>query len=107
MDVIPLDASLVKGSHGRVGTDAQPARYSSRARRSCCPNGPIAATAVKDAILTHVFGNNRAGRLRLATLNNSGAAPKLAGGRRRTAIFQADMSATTADMDKLTRREVR
>jgi predicted AlkP superfamily pyrophosphatase or phosphodiesterase len=55
MDVIPLDASLVKGSHGRVGNDekAGPLFISSEAR--LMPDGPIAATAVKEAILTHAF----------------------------------------------------
>lgn len=55
MDVIPLDASLVKGSHGRLIADenAGPLFISSEAR--LVPEGPIAATAVKDAILTHVF----------------------------------------------------
>lgn len=55
MDVIPLDASLVKGSHGRVIDDAKagPVFISSAPR--LLPDGPIAATAVKDAILTHVF----------------------------------------------------
>jgi predicted AlkP superfamily pyrophosphatase or phosphodiesterase len=55
MDVIPLDANLVKGSHGRVGNDEKvgPLFISSEAR--LMPDGPIAATAVKDAILTHAF----------------------------------------------------
>jgi predicted AlkP superfamily pyrophosphatase or phosphodiesterase len=55
MDVIPLDANLVKGSHGRVTADANtgPLFISSEAR--FLPDGPVAATAVKDAILTHVF----------------------------------------------------
>jgi hypothetical protein len=45
----------VKGSHGRV-TDAAaegPLFISSEPR--LLPDGPVAATAVKDAILTHVF----------------------------------------------------
>lgn len=55
MDVIPLDAGLVKGSHGRLIADenAGPLFISSEAR--LVPEGPIAATAVKDAILAHVF----------------------------------------------------
>ncbi len=54
MDVIPLDASLVKGSHGRIDdAKAGPVFISSESR--LLPDGPIAATAVKDAILTHVF----------------------------------------------------
>ena len=56
MDVIPLDARLVKGSHGRV-TDTVadgPVFLSSDPDR--VPAGPVAATAVKDLVLDHVFG---------------------------------------------------
>jgi predicted AlkP superfamily pyrophosphatase or phosphodiesterase len=55
MDVIPLDATLVKGSHGRP-TDAEadgPLFISSEPR--LLPDGPMAATTVKDIILAHVF----------------------------------------------------
>ena len=56
MDVIPLDATLVKGSHGRLTDDAQMGRCSSRAQcAQLLPDGPIAATAVKDIVLAHVF----------------------------------------------------
>jgi predicted AlkP superfamily pyrophosphatase or phosphodiesterase len=55
MDVIPLDASLVKGSHGRPTDDPAdgPVFLSSEPR--LVPEGPIAATAVKDVVLRHVF----------------------------------------------------
>jgi len=55
MDVIPLDASLVKGSHGRVinDFDSGPVFISSEAR--LVPEQPIEAVAVKDMILGHVF----------------------------------------------------
>ena len=55
MDVIPLDATLVKGSHGRItGNIADgPLFMSNEARLT--PDGPVAATAVKDIILRHVF----------------------------------------------------
>ena len=55
MDVIPLDASLVKGSHGRITANAAdgPLFISSEARLS--PDDPVAATAVKDIVLRHVF----------------------------------------------------
>ena len=55
MDVIPLDPSLVKGSHGRV-TDNEndgPVFISSEPR--LLPEGSISATAVKDLVLSHVF----------------------------------------------------
>jgi predicted AlkP superfamily pyrophosphatase or phosphodiesterase len=55
MDVIPLDARLVKGSHGRITDDAQDGPvFVSNAPR-LLPDGPVAATAVKDLILAHVF----------------------------------------------------
>jgi predicted AlkP superfamily pyrophosphatase or phosphodiesterase len=55
LDVIPLDASLVKGSHGRLPdrTDDGPVLISSEP--ALVPDGPIAATAVKDLVLRHVF----------------------------------------------------
>jgi predicted AlkP superfamily pyrophosphatase or phosphodiesterase len=55
MDVVPLDASLVKGSHGRL-TDVSvdgPLIISSEPR--LVPERPVAATEVKEIILAHVF----------------------------------------------------
>ena len=55
MDVIPLDAGLVKGSHGRLTDEpgAGPLFISSEPR--LLPDGPVSAAGVKDAILAHVF----------------------------------------------------
>jgi predicted AlkP superfamily pyrophosphatase or phosphodiesterase len=55
MDVIPLDASLVKGSHGRANGPPEhgPVFLSSEAH--LMPAGPIAATSVKEILLDHVF----------------------------------------------------
>jgi hypothetical protein len=55
MDVIPLDATLVRGSHGQVTKDARdgPIFVSSESR--LLPEGPVAATAVKDILLRHIF----------------------------------------------------
>ncbi len=55
MDVIPLDAGLVKGSHGRLTDDpgSGPLLISSEPR--LLPEGPVAATRVKEIILDHVF----------------------------------------------------
>jgi predicted AlkP superfamily pyrophosphatase or phosphodiesterase len=55
MDVIPLDARLVKGSHGRP-TDAAadgPVLISSDA--ALLPPGPIMVTEVKELMMRHVF----------------------------------------------------
>ncbi|MAG96624.1 MAG: alkaline phosphatase family protein [Rhodospirillaceae bacterium] len=55
MDVIPLDATLVKGSHGRPTDrdDDGPVFISSDPRLA--PNAPVEATDVKDLILRHIF----------------------------------------------------
>jgi predicted AlkP superfamily pyrophosphatase or phosphodiesterase len=55
MDVIPLDATLVKGSHGRVTDDAAEGPLFISSEPRLLADGPLAATAVKDAILKHVF----------------------------------------------------
>ncbi len=56
LDVIPLDASLVRGSHGRLTErdDDGPVFVSNAP--DLVPEGPVAATAVKDLMLDHVFG---------------------------------------------------
>jgi predicted AlkP superfamily pyrophosphatase or phosphodiesterase len=55
MKVIPLDATLVKGSHGQITKDWPdgPVFVSSEPR--LLPDGPVVATGVKDIILGHVF----------------------------------------------------
>jgi predicted AlkP superfamily pyrophosphatase or phosphodiesterase len=55
IDVIPLDAKLVKGSHGRPTDDERNGPVFISSERRLVPDGPVAATAVKDAILAHVF----------------------------------------------------
>lgn len=56
MDVIPLDPSLVKGSHGRLPDrdDDGPVLLSSEA--DLLPDRAVDATEVKDLVLRHVFG---------------------------------------------------
>lgn len=53
LDVIPLDTSLVKGSHGRITDRSEqgPLVISSEP----LPEGAIPATAIKDLILDHLF----------------------------------------------------
>jgi hypothetical protein len=56
MDVIPLDAALVKGSHGSRDGAARGWPAGDRLRPALLSDGPVAATAVKQLILDHVFG---------------------------------------------------
>jgi predicted AlkP superfamily pyrophosphatase or phosphodiesterase len=54
MDVIPLDANLIKGSHGRVLKEGpQPVLISSEA--NLLPDKPVHVTEIKNLILTHLF----------------------------------------------------
>jgi predicted AlkP superfamily pyrophosphatase or phosphodiesterase len=55
MDVIPLDASLVKGSHGRADTAEGMGPVFISSEPDLVPQGPIDATDVKDLMLRHVF----------------------------------------------------
>jgi len=54
MRVIPLDASLVKGSHGRIPRDPRqgPVLISSEVG---AVDAPLDATAVRDVMLSHIF----------------------------------------------------
>ncbi|XXF78422.1 alkaline phosphatase family protein [Myxococcaceae bacterium GXIMD 01537] len=57
MDVIPLDTSLVKGSHGRLtGRRDGPVVLSSDAEllAGACGDGPVAATSIKELMLRHL-----------------------------------------------------
>jgi len=56
MDVIPLDASMVQGSHGRVTDDPDAGPLFMTSERELLPETAIAATDVKRLILDHVFG---------------------------------------------------
>ncbi|HYH21412.1 MAG TPA: nucleotide pyrophosphatase/phosphodiesterase family protein [Azospirillum sp.] len=64
MDVIPLDAMLVKGSHGLVtaAPDAGPLLISSEP--GLLPEGAVPATAVKEMMLAHIFGSAHAAKAR-------------------------------------------
>ncbi len=55
MDVIPLDASLVKGSHGRPTDDPNAGPLFISSDPGLVPPGAVPATSVKDLILAHVF----------------------------------------------------
>jgi hypothetical protein len=56
MDVIPLDASLVKGSHGRPTDDPAAGPLVISSEPGLLPDGPVSATDVKALLLDHVFG---------------------------------------------------
>jgi predicted AlkP superfamily pyrophosphatase or phosphodiesterase len=55
LDVIPLDASLVKGSHGRLTDRSEHGPVLISSEPALVPDGAVAATAVKQLVLDHVF----------------------------------------------------
>ena len=59
MDVIPLDANLVRGSHGRPTDRLEDGPVMLSSERGG-DGGPIDATAVRDLILGHLFEASRA-----------------------------------------------
>jgi hypothetical protein len=60
LDVIPLDASLVKGSHGRLTDDPAQGPVFIGGDPALVPDGEVAATEVKALLLSHLFGGERA-----------------------------------------------
>jgi predicted AlkP superfamily pyrophosphatase or phosphodiesterase len=54
MEVIPLDASLVRGSHGRVTERLEDGPVAISSEKNAL-DGPIESTAVRDLILAHLF----------------------------------------------------
>ncbi len=54
LDVIPLDASLVRGSHGRASTDADCGPMLISSEPALLSSSTIAATEVRDVILRHL-----------------------------------------------------
>lgn len=65
MDVIPLDATLVRGSHGRLTTAPEAGPLFASSEAQLLPQGPVAATRVKELILNHVFARSGAGHVAL------------------------------------------
>jgi predicted AlkP superfamily pyrophosphatase or phosphodiesterase len=55
LDVIPLDTSLVKGSHGRITDRTEDGPVFMTSAPELLPDGDVDATRVKDLILAHVF----------------------------------------------------
>ncbi len=56
MDVIPLDPSLVKGSHGHLTTDPMESPILLTRQRQLFSSDRMAPTGVHDLVLDHVFG---------------------------------------------------
>jgi predicted AlkP superfamily pyrophosphatase or phosphodiesterase len=55
LDVIPLDATLVRGSHGRVTDRAEDGPLFMTSSPELLSEGDVQATAVKELLLSHVF----------------------------------------------------
>lgn len=55
MDVIPLDAGLVRGSHGRIPADSADGPLLISSEAGLLPSGMISPTDVRSLILGHVF----------------------------------------------------
>lgn len=56
LDVIPLDAALVRGSHGRPTDDPEEGPVILSSEPGLLPDRPVDAAEVKDLMLAHVFG---------------------------------------------------
>jgi hypothetical protein len=61
MDVIGLDTSVVKGSHGRLTDRAEDGPLFITSEPALLPQGAVDATSVKGLILDHVFGGDVSG----------------------------------------------
>src|SRR5439155_617631 len=55
MEVVPLDAGLVRGSHGRLPDQPASGPVFISSEPDLLPDGPLHATGVKPVILDHVF----------------------------------------------------
>jgi len=56
LDVIPLDAKLVRGSHGRVTDNIEEGPVFMSSEPGLLPDGAVSATDVKELVLKHLFG---------------------------------------------------
>jgi predicted AlkP superfamily pyrophosphatase or phosphodiesterase len=62
MDVIPLDAALVRGSHGRADTPETRSPVVISSAVDTLPEGVCQATDVKQLMLDHIFGREAQGQ---------------------------------------------
>ncbi len=72
MDVIPLDAGLVRGSHGRVGAPRGASPLIATRARDLLPGAEIEAAAVHDLILAHLFGSRQVTANKRASHSDTG-----------------------------------
>jgi hypothetical protein len=56
MNVIPLDAGLVRGSHGRVTDRPEQGPLVMSSEPQLLPEGELAAVGFKQFVLDHLFG---------------------------------------------------
>ena len=56
MNVIPLDATLVRGSHGRITTNREDGPVLISSNPELLPDAAVPAAAVKSLMLRHMFG---------------------------------------------------
>jgi predicted AlkP superfamily pyrophosphatase or phosphodiesterase len=61
MDLIPLDATLVRGSHGRIAAQPEDGPVLISSEPSLLPADPVPAAAVKELMLRHVFDQAEGG----------------------------------------------
>jgi predicted AlkP superfamily pyrophosphatase or phosphodiesterase len=59
MDVIPVDATLVRGSHGRLTDDPQDGPVCISSNPDLLPAGTVAAVDMKELMLHHIFSDER------------------------------------------------
>jgi len=55
LDIIPLDATLVRGSHGRLPDSTEDGPLFMSSVPHLVPEGPVPATGVRELLLRHVF----------------------------------------------------
>lgn len=61
LEVIPLDPSLVRGSHGRPTLNPEHGPVLISSLPEGLPPGAVPATGVRDVIMNHLFGEVEAG----------------------------------------------
>lgn len=78
MNVIPLDAGLVRGSHGRMPPDRGAAPMVATRLRGVLTGTDIDAASVHDLILAHLFGPDQVAAYQRANPRHAGRHPSIA-----------------------------